>query len=287
MIPLAACTALGPGFNGCGTIFTAGKDNWKNFSPRAIISYKPNDAMMAFASFSRGFRSGNFNARATKPVEIGPAEPETVTTYELGLKTQPIRRLVRFNVTGFYSKYNNIQRVVQQGLPDGQIFQSLTNAATATIKGFEVETYVSPLAGLSFNGSVGYTDAKYDTFITGLPAGVVGTELKFERVPKWTAHIDGVYTTNVPSLSGSLSARASYTYRSHVFTDLLNTRELEQEAYGLLDASITYDRDAWSLSVFGRNLTDKHYAEINSISFTFAHLGGIPRTYGVELGYKF
>lgn len=285
IIPLASCA--GENFVGCPTTYFNSSKTWDNFSPRFVANYQPTDDLTFFASYSKGYRAGNYNARATtQNAAITPANPETVGSFELGAKTQFLDRHVRLNVTGFSSKYDDIQRIVQ-GSANGQAVQSLFNAASATIKGVEVEGSVLPLRGLRFDGSVGYTQAKYKSFngLSGLPAGVLPTDLEFDRVPKWTYHIEGSYAFDVGN--GQVSARAAYTHRSHVFTDVNNTPELEQDGFGLIDASISYDSGPIRVSVFGRNLGNTFYADIRSRGTGYQAYGGSPRTYGVQAGYTF
>lgn len=285
IIPLASCT--GQNFQGCPTTYFDSTKTWDNFSPRFVANYQPTDDFTFYASYSKGYRAGNFNARATtQDAAITPANPETVGAYELGAKTQFLDRHVRFNLTGFSEKYDDIQRIVQ-GSANGQAVQSLFNAASATIKGVEVETSVLPFHGLRFDGTLGYTHAKYNSFVglTGLPAGISATDLEFDRVPKWTYHIEGSYTHDIGS--GRLSGRVAYTHRSHVFTDVNNTPELEQDAFGILDASLSYDRGALKISVFGRNIGNTFYADIRSRGTGYQAYGGSPRTYGVQAGYTF
>ena len=72
--------------------------------------------------------------------------------------------------------------------------------------------------------------------------------------------------------------------------DTLNSPSIAVDSYGLLDASITYDRfgGGWSLALFGRNLTDEKYHDFGFDGGTHrAVWGGVPRTYGVELTARF
>jgi len=285
IIPLATCT--GQNFQGCPTTYYNASKRWDNFSPRFVANYQPTGDLTFFASYSKGYRAGNYNARATtQNAAITPANPETVGSFEVGAKTQFLDRHLRLNVTGFMEKYDDIQRIVQ-GSANGQAVQSLFNAASAKINGIEVETSVLPFHGFRIDGSLGYTHAKYDSFVglTGLPAGVIATDLEFDRVPKWTWHIEGNYSFDLAG--GKVSARAAYTHRSHVYTDVNNTPELEQDAFGMFDANISYDRGPWQLSVFGRNIGNTFYADIRSRGTGYQAYGGSPRTYGVQMGYTF
>lgn len=287
IIPLSVCS--GQNFTGCNTTYYNAKKSWDDVSPRAVLTYQITPDVMVYGSYSRGYRAGNFNARAvTVGSAVTPANPETVTSFEAGFKSQFLDDHVRFNILAFRMKYDDIQRIVQVPIPGESPAQNLFNAAKATIKGIETELSVLPFRGLRLDGSLGYTDAQYDEFnnLTGLPAGVLATDLRFDRVPKWTLYLGANYDVELGA-DTKLSAHAGYAWRSHVFTDVLNTPALEQKAYSLIDASLKLTKGMWSVSVFGRNLQNTEYADIKSANTGYNAFGGQPRTYGVQLGVSF
>ncbi|PEQ11293.1 hypothetical protein B2G71_17145 [Novosphingobium sp. PC22D] len=211
-----------------------------------------------------------------------------MSSYEAGVKSDLFGNTVRINVNYFYQKYDDIQRLVQFAVPGESPLQQLFNAASATIQGIELETAFRPVRGLRLDANVGYTDAKYDSFdnLTGLEPGQDSTDLRFDRVPKWTAYAGATYDMDVGA-SDKLSFHAGYSWRSHVYTDVLNTPVLEQDDYGLLDASVTYERENWTFGIFGRNIANTEYAEIKSAGLGYNAFGGSPRYYGAEIGVRF
>jgi iron complex outermembrane recepter protein len=219
---------------------------------------------------------------------VTPADPETVKSWEVGVKSDLLDNRLRVNVGYFHQKYDDIQRLVQFAVPGESPLQQLFNAAKATIQGVEVEVSAAPVRGLRIDGTLGYTDAKYDSFnnLTGLPAGVAPTDLEFDRVPKWTAYLGGSYEADLGP-ERKLRFHAGYSWRSKVFMDVLNTPFLEQEAYGLIDASAALELGPWTVGVFGRNLANKEYAEIKSAGIGYNAFGGSPRFYGVEVGWRY
>lgn len=287
IVPLTNCP--GQSFESCGLNYLNAKKTWDDVSPRFVANYKIDPEIMLYASYSRGYRAGNFNARAPSVGgAVTPANPESVASWEVGVKSDLLDNHLRINLGYFRQKYKNIQRLVQFSVPGESPLQQLFNAAQATIQGVELEASVLPARGFRIDGAVGYTDAKYDSFnnLTGLPAGVSPTSLEFDRVPKWTASISANYETDIGADS-KLSMRAGYTWRSRAFLDVLNTPIFEQKAYGLLDANIALTKDRWSVSVFGRNLANREYAEIKSAGLGYNAFGGSPRYYGIELGVSF
>ena len=287
IVPLTICP--GQSFESCPLNFLNAEKSWDDVSPRFVASYEFTNHIMAFASYSKGYRAGNFNARApTAGGAVTPANPEKVSSYEVGIKSDLLDKRLRLNLGYFYQKYDDIQRLVQFAVQGESPSQQLFNAAAATIQGAELEVAAEPIKGLRIDGTVGYTNAKYDSFknLTGLPAGVSPTDLKFDRVPKWTAYIGATYNTHIGE-NNTLGAHIGYSWRSHVFVDVLNTRFLEQPQYGLLDASLELGIKQFTFGVFARNLANVEYAEIKSAGIGYNAFGGSPRFYGIEFGVKF
>jgi iron complex outermembrane receptor protein len=286
-------------FANCPTRLT-GEKSWNAFSPKAGVEWQANPDTLAYVTYTKGFRSGNFNGRAGNLIQLGPVDPETVASFEGGLKLKLLNNRIHFNNAVYYSDYKNMQRtineyVVVNGVSTLQ--QIPRNAAAARIWGLESELQFQVTDALQFDASGSYTNARYNRFANidanrnGLyEPGIddaLATKLKFERVPKWQFATSATYT--VPMLNGATSLRAAYAYVSHAFTDVINSPDIDSDAYGLLDASITYNDDRkFRISAYVRNLTDKHYVVIGTDGGTDRHTYlGNPRTFGVDLGFEF
>lgn len=277
-------------------------ESWTSFSPKVGLNWHVTDDIFAYTSYSTGFRSGSFNIRARLPEAIGPVDEEEVTTWEAGLKSELLDGRMRVNVAVFHSAYDDIQRtisdtVVVDGSP--QVTQVLRNAAEATISGIEMEGSLLLSDNLTASFTFGYLDAQYDEF-PGIDADRNGVyepsvddqaakDLDFERVPEFEYTL-GLEHSLPLSDASELSSRLSYQWRDDHFVDTLNSPSVAVDAYGLLDASVTYDRygQGWSVALFGRNLTDEEFHDFGFDGGTHrAVWGGVPRTYGVELSVNF
>jgi len=284
IIPLAPCS--GENFTGCPNTYYDSQHHWEGLTPRFVASYNLAPDVMAYASYSKGFSAGNYNARApTLATALVPTAPETVDAYEVGFKSQWFDRRLEANLAVYDNGFTNIQRTVDS-TSGAQPVQTLLNAADATIQGVELETTALVYTGLRLNFSGGYTDGRFNR-ITGLPTGVVGTELQLDHVPKWTYDVGGKYDFTIPGLPGEIGLSSDYSWRSMVFTDLYNTRQLSQQSYGLLNASLNYANGPYQVRLFGRNLQNTDYVFIRSPSYGYQEYGGQPRTYGIELSAKF
>ena len=259
------------------------RDSYKgsNFSPKVGLSFQLTSNALLFGSWTRGFRSGGYSLRGT-PLGA-PYQAETVDAYEAGFKTDLFDRRVRFNVSGFYNKFDNLQRTVLGVDPVLGVVQSVFNAADATVKGVEAEVTVIPTKGVSLGGNYGLTRARYETFAGFANPG----DLRFTRVPEHTANLFADYETLLAN--GDRAAfHVGGAYTGRYFFDDPNL--LSQKGYWLMDANITYTlQNNLALTVFSRNLTNTRY---NVWGSTLGALGenrfpGDPRTYGARLSFTF
>lgn len=276
-----------PQLRDCRTVLADGED-WSNFSPRVGLAWDWSDDLLAFASYSRGFRSGGYNVRftdlsyvtATPRSTPGPYDEEVVDAFEIGLKSTLLDGHARLNVSLFHNDYDDLQRTIV----DEAGVQEILNAAQATIRGLEIEAMLAPDERWVFEVSAGLLDARYDEFeavtrTTGKPAGSLG----FTMAPDVTANLSATYDMHLPG-GNALIWRASWSYVSEVWTDDRNTTEAK--AYSLVDASVTF-MDApgrWKLALFGRNLTDEVYFHLgaSALGHRWYYLTP-PRTWGAEL----
>jgi len=290
VVPLTQCNIP---FTECPFASTQKSGNWRDFSPRFGVEYQWTPGLLTYATYTRGYRSGNFNSRATALNQIGPANPESVEQIELGVKSTFWNNRARVNLAMYSSLYANIQRIVLVNL-----IQTLANAGSAKIKGVEMELAVEPIDKLVFTGSLGYTDARFTSFngLSGVsPADAV--RLKFDGLPAWTTFIQGQYTFQIPNFEPEFTARASYAWTSSSYADILN--QIRDDAYGIVDAGLSMNYNSWTLSLYGKNLTDQYHPGLtygvglgptaNPFSNRFAVLqaGSSLREYGIELTYKF
>ena len=294
LTPLTACA--GPGFTGCSTQKTPFSQTWNNTSPRLTLEYQAGEKAMYWLSWTRGFRSGNFNARAPSLAGVGPADPEQADQFELGLKGDFLDDTLRANVALFYTRYDDIQRISSQEDERGNPLQVIRNAADADIWGFEVEMIWLPSDYLTIQASAGYVEPRFNKF-TGLELDgkpglgpedeALAKQLKFERIPDYEYTLVGSYRWPVAGLNGDVIARAQYTYRDDFFTEIINNPQRAIEGHSIFDASITYEVNNWRVSLWGRNLNEETYAEIISQAFNLQRFGGQARTYGLDLSYRF
>lgn len=269
---------------------TVGK-SWDSFTPMASIDYRFSPQFMAYASVSRGFKSGGFNGRPTvdntPPV---PFNPEEVTAYEVGFKSDLLGRMLRFNAAAYWNDYTDIQLSRVKANEAGVLVLDLGNAGDAEVKGFELELQAQPVPALQLSAGLGYTDFKYTSLAAGVSDITLDTHQPF--VPKWTGNASIVYTVPVGT-SSSIAFRGDLTYKSRTYLDPTNVASLVQDGFALINTRITYSNDDLGLEIaaFVTNLTDKTYLGGGiSAETSFGHTEGYygrPREWGLSAKKRF
>lgn len=290
--------------------------SYNSFSPAATISYEASQNINLYARYARGFKSGGFNGEtnvffdpaAPAGCPFGatelcvPYRPETVDSYELGIKTKLFDNMLIFNVAAFRDEHQDIQLAIFTA--SGAAASVVRNAASARIEGLEFEAIFRPSDALTINGSLALLDSKYKSYIE---AGVdVSDNRAFPHAPKVTAslgvdwrvlegdwgrlnlygdisHVSRYFTFPYPLTTPTASDQNAYTTRSPGRT-MLNLRATVSQ--------IQLAGTKTEVSLFVRNLL-KENDPTNYIDFG-PGFGGLtlgyfpdPRTFGVTLGAKF
>jgi iron complex outermembrane receptor protein len=276
-----------------GNLSTAPDDpeaEWDEVTPKVGVRYRFNDDAMVFGTYSKGYRSGGFNGRVDSQDSARiPYDPEFVDNYEIGFKTEWLDRTLRLNGAIFYMDYKDKQEEI--GLrSDGATGQriSVFNAASATMKGVELELQAVPTDNLSLRANIGYLDSEYDefTFDNGFEI-VDNSGLEFRRAPEFTGSLDATYTMAIGP--GEAWVRGAYHFIGEHFIEQTNAPELANDDQHLLDMSINYAINDVTFSLFGRNLTEEDgWAHGLDVSGLWAYASPrAPRTWGMEVAVKF
>jgi iron complex outermembrane receptor protein len=276
----------------------AGSETFKEFTPRASVSWQPDDNNTLYLSYSKGFKGGGFDPRGLstaapdldadgvrEPGEIFDYflfEPEKVTSYEIGYKASLLDRRLRFAIAGFLADYKDVQvpgsvGAVVNGIPT--FVGVTTNAGAAEFKGIEFEgtallarDFAGDRSRLNLSTSIGYLDAKYDEFITNVAAfDAQGRPAPTSRAqPIDVANFRRIQNTpkwtnsasldlTVPASDGTVFANATASYRSKTFQFETPSPYLDQKGYALFDANLLYSTGRFRVGLHGKNLFDKRY----------------------------
>jgi iron complex outermembrane receptor protein len=285
--------------SGAGVLLRSTADNpfpdkaaYEKLTWRFALDRRLSEDVLAYASLSRGFKSGVYNV--TNPYQP-PVRPETLDAYEVGIKSDLAGQRLRLNTSGFYYDYKDIQLVhVESGAT------LLVNAASARVYGIDLEAIAIPpvpTGDLQLRVAMSYLNGEYQDFpgapITSRnPAGgnfqVSGDASgnKTIKTPPFSLTLTGDYS--IPIGDNTFNVNVSYYLNTGFYWDPDN--RLHEPSYNLLNAQLNFfgpDR-RWRASGFVRNLMDERYfTQTGSSTLGDQATTGAPRTYGVSIGYRF
>lgn len=268
--------------------FDAPKKNWSDTSYRGKFSWEPNDDVMLYLSHSKGFKAGGFNGFG-----VGPQpgyDPETLVSNEAGIKAYLWNRRAYIAASIYDNDYDNLQ--VTSGVPSGGVV--ITNAASAEIKGFEIEAELRPIDGLTLLANLAYIDSEFTHFprapnIIGVQTDVSGNRLT--NTPEWQYFLQTSYTTHL-NQDWSMKGIVNWRWRDTVYfhpTDQ-NLPHLRGDSLGELGArfAVTYQPQALTIALYGTNLNDDRGVTGQGLTFAYPQaFFNRPRVVGVQIDKNF
>lgn len=314
---------ISPRFDGTGVVLATtsdfnGSKKWTDFSPRVSASWQPSDEQHLYFSYSEGFKGGSFDPRAqtTGAPDLNNDgtvsadeifafmmfEPETVNSYELGIKSKLLDGRLTTSVAVFYADYKNVQIPGSVGVDtDGDGINDTftgvtTNAGKATLPGIEFEGVFHANDNWKFGWALGYINAEYKEFIDASNTDVSDLAV-FQNTPKVTAHGSVTYERPLTLFGqdGGFAFITSLSYRDDVSQFEFPDPLLDQEAFTLWDLSLVWEDDEgrWGVGLHAKNLGDEEY---KVAGYPFPDLGlegnttafyGPPRTVTVTATVNF
>ena len=262
----------------------------KGFNPKVSLAWQATDDSMVYTLFSRGYRLGGPNVVPSTALFMTKPnyKPDQVLNYELGAKTAWFDRRLTADVSAFLIDWKDIQLVTTEATGT---FKYLDNAGDARIKGVELALAAQPFDFLTARTAVTFLDARlqsdYDPN-NGRPPAEKGDRLPGS--PEWAA--TNTLTASWPQYRWQPSVTAIHRYEGQSSTSL-SFQDVKKGGYNLFDLRAGMMVGPFSLTAFGKNLTDKrgitaanNYAQAtgNVLSLQFITP---PRVVGLELGYSF
>ena len=286
-------------------IVRAPQIDFSKFNWAITADYKFDDGIMGYARVATGYKAGGFSARA---FDSG-FNPESLTSYEVGLKADLFDRRLRINTTAYYADHKDLQ-VNSFIASAGGASAVITNAGKARYKGIEIEANAVPYEGLTAYATFGYVDRKFKKFeifnttpnTLGYPVGAtidIADIAKFTYSASTTLNAGAQYEFAVENL-GKMAFRLDYNYRGKVFfhpnpVTAPFADQVAAPARGLLDARIALSElelgsGKATIAFWGKNITDKKY---KAVGIDFGSLGfagnvyGDPATWGLDFSFQF
>jgi len=254
-----AVSGIQPATSSSGSV---DEDGW---SGRLGVQYDLSDSVMAYLTYSRGYKGPAYNVFFNmQPRDTGALKPETSNNWELGLKATSWNDRLTTNVAVFHSEYDNYQANFFDTVA-GQVVTRLINAGSVSTEGVEADYALQATRNLKFSGAIAYTKARIDQFSCPVGAAascdVNGKTLPF--APDWKSYVRADYT--IPLDNGlDIELGTDYSWQSEVQYDISQNPDTKQGAYGLWNASaaIADYGNGWRVALLAKNLTDKSYSPL-------------------------
>tara|TARA_R110001592_G_scaffold357416_1_gene660492 strand:+ start:48144 stop:50429 length:2286 start_codon:yes stop_codon:yes gene_type:complete len=281
-------------------------ETFSKVTPRLVGTYTFNEDSMTYLSYSSGFKSGGFDMRGNQlanPDTVNGFDPETVDTYEIGLKSQLLDNRLRVNLAAFYSDYSDMQVVTAVGYQTNAILgatvpvQNVENVGKATLQGVELESLAQLTESWSLKVNAGYINTNIDKWETADPTNPgqfidVANERDIQNTPEWTGIVALAYDAGLDGIGG-VHFDVSGSYRDSVIM-FEQPSPIDESGYWLLNANIVWysPNEHWTIGLHGKNLTDKEY-RVAGYYFPTTGEGevigyyGAPRTVAIRAEFAF
>lgn len=263
---------------------------WNQFTPKAGLEYQREDTLY-YLSYSEGFKSGAYNI--TTPTAFGPVNPEKLNDFEIGAKSRLWNGRIQWDSGAYYYDYKDLQVQITNFAQAGSTL--LENAADAKAYGLESSFQLRVTDALRVTASAIWAHAEYTKFdnyasvdpLTLAAQTIDATGKQLQEAPNFVGTIGSNY--DAPLAAGSLHASANLYYNAGFFWSPANT--FRQDPYAVLNATLGYTLpgDHWTLSAWGKNLTNRLYETgIETIAtFGIYAQDAPPRMYGVSVNYAY
>jgi len=279
------------GIYGVTGSFSGDRTDW-----RVVGDYRFTPDLLGYVSVSTGFKGGGVNPRPFVADQRLPFDPETLTTYEAGLKSEFFDHKVRLNGAVFLNKYEDIT-LAKTVCPESSLPTPCLrpdNIGTADVKGAELEVSVIPGGGFLFDASFSYLDFEYTSATT--PDGLLsGTTIPASGIAPYTPEtqwsLGGQY--DYDTAKGTFGIRLDGSYQGKLYTTAENTSWSVIDGRFLANARVSWSdpQDKWRASFEVQNLFDKYYfLSVSDVSTSLGIVSGVPglpRTYMASIERKF
>lgn len=255
----------------------SGEVSADNVSGRAGVQYTPNRNLMVYGTYSTGYKGPAIDSVSGVVQRV---KPETVESYEVGVKSTLLNGRMILNGAIYTADYTDFQAQALD-LTSATPRLGLTNAGLMRSRGVELEASFRLIRGLTFGGSAAYSDATYKDYsgpcYTGQPVsptvgqgcylvpGTTGTFVanyageRLANAPEWSYNLNVAYERSVGA-GLQIDASANWAWRDDAYAITADPRSII-DSHGMLNANIGFGRDdgSWRLSLYARNLLDQMF----------------------------
>ena len=265
------------------------------WSAKVELDWRPNDNLLAYASWNRGVKGGGFNAPLNPLLVLAQPQgvvssqdefdvqfsfgEEELNAFEVGFKSSLMDGLARFNASAYYNDYKDFQAFTIVSLAT-----NVVSAPDAESIGFETELFLTPAEGLDVAFGLSYNDM--DVTLAD------GSKTTSIQSPKW--NVNGLVRYEWPAFNGgSMAIQGDIHYRSKHHHSVTRADAVTENGYHIANARLSYTSAGgkWEAAVFAENITDENYVvqsfDIAAVLGWIEEYYGRPRWVGGSIAYHF
>ncbi|TVV74176.1 TonB-dependent receptor [Sphingomonas solaris] len=286
---------------------------WSRVDPMVNLAFDVSRDVHVYGKWSTGYKSGGANSRSQ---EYDAFDPESVSIFEIGAKTEFFDNHARLNVAAYAGTYKDIQVDFSRPFETGGLRQTRTTTSTINapgkgkLRGVEAELTVTPLEGLTLSASYAYQYVRIPATVNPYPnaAGVISTlavPIYQTYTPEHSAngaidyalplegftlraHLDGNFdngfyaNANDPVYLGPnnpANVRQPLGDKAFIVNGRVAIADID---VGRMDAKVGF-------ALWARNLFDEQHLFYKAVSPTSGQFGFFnePRTFGGEINVRF
>ncbi|MGM0566572.1 MAG: TonB-dependent receptor [Bacteroidota bacterium] len=264
--------------------FESTLDFWEVL-PKMSIKYQIAERVNTYATVSKGYKTGGFNSSFAREQDR-TFDPEVSWNYELGIKSRYFKNRLQTNLALFYIDWTK-QQIYQPVIDEeGEVQPGsmLKNAGKSESKGIELEFRGLPTTHTEAYVSFGYTDASFVDYVDG-EDDFSGNRIPY--IPEYTFHAGFTYRHQFDyDMLDAVMFQADYRGVGKHYWQEENASY--QNYYGLLNSKISFKKDRFELSLYGKNLLNEDYQAFyfRAMGRSYAQIGQ-PAIYGMKLKVSF
>ena len=249
---------------------STGKDG---FVWKGNTSYKFSDNLLAYFTYTTGYRVGGVNRVVACPAVIDenvqnlcalPNEliygPDKTRNFEVGARASLFDRRLQLTLDGFHVDWTGVQ------VPSQTVYGAIgvtVNGANAVSKGFDFQGALKITPELDLIGTYSYVDAHLTEDVTGLVVsqGVRYDASKGDRLPGSAKNSGSARLIYSYPLGDDRTIQAIWAtiYRGDIYSRVgLRGNGEKIPGYVTHSASLTYSTDRYDVGLFADNVFDKY-----------------------------
>jgi iron complex outermembrane recepter protein len=289
-----ACAAVGDSISTNSASRNYSKTTWK-----VGFDYDVSAGTLLFGTVSTGYKAGGFNDGCETGTGVGCAQtaaalyydPESLTSYEVGVKSRMFNNMLRFNLSAFHYDYSSLQLTQVGPFCAGLNCTVTRNATSAKVDGVELEGTFSATQNDRIDFSAAYLNARYSAFTPNAVTFplVNWNGKKLDRSPSATFSLGYNHTFDM-SNGGNVVAGVRTRYSSsYQISALAILGFFKQPSYTQTETTLTYNapKKAYYVQVYAKNLENKFLVTAVGGGVNGTLQASDPRTFGVRAGMKF